>query len=430
MKLEFKNHLKKYLNDDEIEKLENEMNKKAKNSIIVDEEKINIKEFENEYPLLKKHPFVKNAYIYDKDVYDFGKSLLFELGAFYILEPCSLMVNYFLKPTKDDLVLDCCAAPGGKTIHASFLMQNEGFILSNELSTSRALTLSSNVEKYGRKNILVTNNNILDFPSSFNNTFDKIILDAPCSGSGMFRKENKMEDDWTLQKVLTLSELQKKIIIKAYDMLKKDGLMLYSTCSFSYEEDEEVILHLLNNKNAQIIDIANNDMFFNSPLKGTIHLFPYLFDGEGHYLALIKKNDEVNTNFLKTYKEEKNITKFPLKEYFHTYKDTIYYSSFNYKIENLRILRNGLILGNIDKKLGFIPEHNIARLLDKNLTYISLNKEETISYIYGNSLKKNMPDGYYLLKYNNLPFALTKVSKGTLKNHYPKGLRKTIKDNI
>lgn len=427
MNQDFITHLKKYLSDKDIEKLLDTRFNKSVNSILIDETKIDIDDFLKSYPLLKSHPFVKNAFIYDKDDYDFGKSLEFELGGFYILEPCSLMVNYFLSPTKDDLVLDCCASPGGKTIHCSFLMDNEGLIIANELNESRAYILSSNIEKYGRKNVIVTNNDILDFPTSYENTFTKIILDAPCSGSGMFRKEKKMEEDWTYQKVLKLASLQKEIILKAYSLLAPGGRMVYSTCSFSYEEDEEIINYLLANSDAKLVKIEDNPLFYQSDLKGTIHLFPHLFNGEGHFIALIQKPNKDSLNILKRKKEEKNLTPYNLLGFYTTFDNKVNLLTKNYKITGLKILREGLFLGELDKKLGFIPSHSLSRLQDENLPYINLDKEETISYIEGNTLAKNIKNGYYFLKYNNIPFALTKVTNNTLKNHYPKGLRKKIK---
>ncbi len=426
MNQEFINHLKKYLSDDDIKKLLDSREQKVLNSLLIDETKINVDDFLKSYPLLKTHPFVKNAFIYEKDTYDFGKSLEFELGGFYLLEPCSLMVNYFLKPSRDDLVLDCCASPGGKTIHCSFLMGNVGLIIANELNESRAYTLSSNIEKYGRKNVIVTNNDILDFPSNYENTFTKIILDAPCSGSGMFRKENKMEEDWTYQKVLKLAALQKEIILKAYSLLAPGGKMVYSTCSFSYEEDEEVIKYLLANSDAELIKIEDNKLFYQSDLKGTIHLFPYLFDGEGHFIAIIQKPNTDSLNILKRKKEEKNLTPYNLSGFYSTFNNKVNLLTMNYRITGLKIIREGLFLGEIDKKLGFIPSHALSRLQDDNLPYIELNKEETLSYLMGNTLAKNIKNGYYFLKYNNLPFALTKVTNNILKNHYPKGLRKKI----
>ena len=209
----FKNHLKKYLSSDNIGSLMDAIKEdNPLSSILIDENKISKQEIIKEYPFLIPHPIVDNVFIYDKNKYSLGKTLLFEIGAYYIFEPCSSLVNYFLNPTEDDLVLDLAAAPGGKTIHCSFLMHNRGQIISNEINSQRANILSSNVEKYGRKNVTVINEDSHNLLKNFKGSFSKIILDAPCSGSGMFRKESKMMDDWTLNKVESLSKLQKELI--------------------------------------------------------------------------------------------------------------------------------------------------------------------------------------------------------------------------
>ena len=426
MRKDFELHLKTYLDDkiiNDIKCVEDDNNYIA---ILFDEEKIDIDEFIKDYPLLKKHPFVNNAYIIEKNIYPFGKSLDFEIGNFYILEPCSLMVNYFLDVKEDDIVLDCCASPGGKTIHTSFNMKNKGLIIANEINYQRSLVLSSNIEKYGRKNVTVTNMDILDFPSTYLNFFDKIILDAPCSGSGMFRKENKMEEDWSIEKVNKLSSIQKEIILKAYSLLKPGGKMIYSTCSFSYEEDEEVILHLLNNSDAILNKIEDSPYFYKSSLKETIHLFPSLFPSEGHFIASISKPLSTYSNSIKIRKTENIKLPFNYEGYLKRNNDDIYLTNHNFDLKGLKIIRDGLLLGSIDKKLGFIPTHALSRCFDYLKDSIALNKEEAISYIKGNPINKMSKNGYQVLSYKNCPFALTKVSNNTLKNHYPKGLRKNI----
>ena len=424
MEKTFEEHLKKYLTETEIEKLLTAQKNSSLKAILVDESKISLKEIEKIYPFLKKHPFVNNAYIYEKNQFEFGKSLLFELGAFYILEPCSLMVNYFLNPNKDDLVLDCCASPGGKTIHASFKMLNNGLIIANEMNISRCLTLSNNIEKYGRKNVVVTNNNLMDFPSYYENVFDKIILDAPCSGSAMFRKDKKMLDDWTYEKVLKTSMIQKELIMKAYSLLAKNGTLIYSTCSFSYEEDEEVIKFLLENSDAELIKIKENPYFYQSDLKGTIHLFPTLFDGEGHYIALIKKPSGEKKYLKKNKLKETKF--FNLNGYIENNHNLLTFLESQNRFDGLKIIKKGLILGEKDKNNNFIPHHHLSRVSGLNLNYLNLTEDETKLYLKGNTLIKNYPDGYYFLKYLNIPFAIGKITKNTLKNHYPKGLRKNV----
>ena len=204
--LDFYTHLKKYLSNEEISLLKEELNKEQiYSSILIDEDKINQNEILKMYPSLIPHPIVKNVFLFNKKELNLGKSLLFEIGAFYIFEPCSSLVNYFLQPNENDIILDIASAPGGKTIHSSFLMHNKGQIIANEISSSRVELLSQNIEKYGRKNVTVISTEVNKLVDQFPNFFTKIILDAPCSGSGMFRKETKMKDDWTYQKVLACS---------------------------------------------------------------------------------------------------------------------------------------------------------------------------------------------------------------------------------
>ena len=243
--MEFLNHLKTYLSNQEIKALEDSLNESSKHALLLNTNKMNEEQLLSLFPNLIRHPIVKNAYLYNKDEYDLGKSVFHALGCFYLQEPSAMIPAYLLNPKPGELVLDLCAAPGGKSMQASLLMNNEGLIISNDLSKQRAFSISENAERLGRGNLLITNNDFSLIYQKYQNSFDKIILDAPCSGSGMFRKESKMEDDWSYQKVLKFAEIQKQLILMSYSMLKPGGKMVYSTCSFSYEEDEEVIDYLL-----------------------------------------------------------------------------------------------------------------------------------------------------------------------------------------
>ncbi len=426
----FKNHLKKYLSSDNIGSLMDAIKEdNPLSSILIDENKISKQEIIKEYPFLIPHPIADNVFIYDKNKYSLGKTLLFEIGAYYIFEPCSSLVNYFLNPTEDDLVLDLAAAPGGKTIHCSFLMHNRGQIISNEINSQRANILSSNVEKYGRKNVTVINEDSHNLLKNFKGSFSKIILDAPCSGSGMFRKESKMMDDWTLNKVESLSKLQKELILIAYDLLSPGGEMMYSTCSFSYEEDEEVIEYLLKNRDAILVDLPHIKGEYRSNLKQTIHLFPHLFQGEGHFLAKIKKPGLFQKIEFK-YKQPLNYSLPPhlteKGQVFISRNNDVYLSNQILPLNGLHVLRQGIKVGSIDKKLGLIYDNAFARIDLEILPKIDLNKEQTKAYILGLTIQFNQKDGYYILTYKQIPFGISKLTHGTLKNHYPKGLRKKL----
>ena len=256
--MDFLTHLKRYLSDEEIEQLFDSLNETDKHALLLNTDKLSEEKLLNIYPHLVKHPIVKNGYLYDKNEYQLGKSVLHELGAFYLQEPSAMLVSYLLQPEKDSLLLDLCAAPGGKTVQASLLMNNTGLIVSNDLSFPRAKIIKENSERMGLSNLLIVSNDFSKISHKYQNYFDSIILDAPCSGSGMFRKNDLVKDDWSINKVYKFACIQKELITYAYSMLKPGGKLIYSTCSFSYEEDEEVIEHLLSNFDAEIIPFASN----------------------------------------------------------------------------------------------------------------------------------------------------------------------------
>ena len=304
------------------------------------------------------------------------------------------------------------------------MMKNQGILISNEIQQARSFILSSNVERMGRKNIIVTNNNIDDFTRKYQNYFSKIILDAPCSGSGMFRKMEAMKEDWTYQKVLSLQELQKDLIKKAYLLLQEGGTMVYSTCSFSYEEDEEVILHLLSNTDAELVHIPLFEGFYQSESKIGIHLLPHLFMGEGHYICLIKKPNS-NTYSLNSKEIKDNFKSIHqllnIKEgYIYKVNDTYYYINRYIDTKGLHIIRGGLKLG-IEEKYGFVFDHALSRVFPINPVELSL--EEAKSYLEGNQIIKNSKDGFVTLTYQNNGIGFGKSTKNKINNKYPKGLR-------
>ena len=419
----FYNHLKKYLNDEEIIKLKKSLDETQEYScIILDTQKLSALKLLEIYPNLLPHPVVNNAFLYKKNEYDLGKSLLFEIGAFYILEPCSPLVSHFLDLTEDDLVLDMAAAPGGKCIHASFCMNNKGQILANEISSSRAEILSSNAEKYGRKNMIVCSGDTYELKKQFPNTFSKIILDAPCSGSGMFRKEKKMKEDWTLEKVHKLTPIQKELILQAYFMLNEGGTLIYSTCSFSYEEDEEIIQYLLDNTDAILEPIPHFEGEFRSDMKEVVHLLPSHFNGEGHFIAKIKKPGKL---IHKIISEREYLSKnIPFKKLYKNADQIIYLCNELIPLKHIRRLRTGIKLGEEDKKRGLICDHAISRYYPPLIQSIEVSENEAKEFIFGMPLNKVCPSGYVILTYLDIPFALGKASNNVIKNHYPKGLRK------
>ena len=418
--MDFLSHLEKYLNQDEINELDASLQGESKHALLLNTSKMSEEVLFSLFPNVTRHPIVKNAYLYNKNEYDLGKSIYHALGCFYLQEPSAMIPAYLLNPKPGEVVLDLCAAPGGKSMQASLLMENKGLIVSNDIAKNRAFAISENAERLGRGNLLITNNDFSLVYKNFLNSFDKIILDAPCSGSGMFRKEDKMLQDWSYQKVLKYAEIQKELILMSYQMLKEGGTMVYSTCSFSYEEDEEVIEYLLNNSDAEIIDLSDNPLFFK---KGPgIHLFPSLFPGEGHYVCLIKKPGQIRVSV----KEEKVSNKYKIATpYTHIEKfgDYLYTMSETFNIKKLNVIRYGVKVGEVTKD-GVKYDHHYAQFVNDFSVVKEITFEELLRYYQGECLNSNVTKGDVLLKYQGINVDIAKSDGRIIKNHLPKGLRR------
>lgn len=416
--MDFETSLKKYLSESEIQKLIESFSKEEKKAIFFNQKKIKKDELLKLFPNLKPHPVVPNGFIYDKKEYDLGKKIYHELGAYYIQEPSAMLVPYFLNAKPNEIVLDLCAAPGGKSIYTALNMNNTGLLIANDISKSRANILLSNIERLGISNAVVTSYDFKEFYKDFPCFYDKIILDAPCSGSGMFRKSEEMKNDWTYEKVLKNSAIQKELILMCYSMLKEGGTLAYSTCSYSFEEDEEVIEHLLKNTDAYLINIPSfKGEFRSNKYKETVHLFPSHFEGEGHYIALIKKPGVLHSSKL----SQNYISRLVKGKGKEQEKQEFLLSANLPKsfIENA--LRPGLFL---NSKIGdkIIPSHHFARSLDSKNS-IELTKEEVIKYIRGETLNKKCPNGFHFVSYRGMNIGVVYALNDVLKNYYPKGLR-------
>lgn len=420
--MDFKNHLKKYLSDQEIDELIASFSLKENKGFYLNERKLSKEKLLELFPNIKKHPVVPNGYLFNQDEYELGKLVYHELGAYYIQDPSAMLVAHFLEPKEGQKILDMCAAPGGKSVMTSLLMKNTGLLMSNDLSKSRANILLQNVERMGLGNVVVTSYDLTRFKDELFEQFDGVILDAPCSGSGMFRKMSEMKDDWTYEKVLKNAAIQKELILLAYSFLKPGGTLMYSTCSYSFEEDEEIIEYLLSNSDAKLEYIPNFEGEYRSPkFKETVHLFPHKFVGEGHFIAKIKKPGILVEN-----KDEKFIINRNELSKGNTKQITSF--ELNKKLPDKVLeyaLRPGLFLGT---KIGdkFVYSHHYSHY-ENSRESIELNKEETIRFLKGESLiKNNLKQGYQFVSYLGMNIGVCHVVGNTLKNLYPKGLRKSF----
>ena len=421
MFMEFLEHLKKYLSEQEIEKLSVYLQDENRHGVLLNTQKMCDEEFLKLYPDVIKHPIVPHAYLYDKKTYDLGKTIYHFLGCFYLQEPSAMVPAYFLNAQENELVLDMCAAPGGKTIQTSFLMDNTGLIISNDLSKSRAFAIIENEERLGLGNIIVTNNDLSKIFNSYLNTFDKIILDAPCSGSGMFRKESKMMADWSYNKVLKFAETQKELISIAYSMLKPGGTLCYSTCSFSYEEDEEVIEYLCQHTDCEIVSLQHDLFYIDSKKPYGAHLFPSIFPGEGHYICLIKKPGSITSNRKSMIVQNKYGASFVT---FNRFGDSLFGLNNVFVPHKFNIVRYGVKIGDFIKGQDAIKyDYHFSHYVSGFSKKYELNDDELKAYLKGAGISYNQEKGYYLLTYKGINVDIAKGDGKTIKNHLPKGLR-------
>ena len=425
--MDFYNHLKSSLPIEEADKLIEFLDKEPAHAVLLNINKISDEEFLSEFPHVSKHPYVEHAYLYDKNEYPLGKHLYHELGYYYLQEPSAMIVSSLIDFKETDLVLDLCAAPGGKSVQASLKMNNKGLIISNDLSSSRAMLISNNSERLGLRNLLITNNDFKDIYHRYLNTFDKIILDAPCSGSGMFRKDELMKEDWSINKVLKFAEIQKELISYAYMMLKPGGLLSYSTCSYSKEEDEDVVSYLLDNCDAQIEKIDIKDGYINPLSPIGIRLMPSHFCGEGQYVCHIRKPGKIEPTKFKNNSKFCSKLSSTYKDYdTQRFGDTLFAVSNMIDPKGLRIIRHGVKVGEEQKGI-FKYDIHYARTLSKNDDFpsIELTIDEVKQYLEGNQLnKENKNKGYVLLTYHSNSIDIAKTDGRVIKNHYPKGLRR------
>ena len=400
---------------------------------------------------LMRVPFVETGFYFDPETDQPGKHPYHAAGLYYIQEPSAMVVADVLRPSSEDTVLDLCAAPGGKTTQLAGFMQNKGLLVANEINPKRAKALSENVERMGIKNTVVLNETPDRLAQRFEGYFDKILVDAPCSGEGMFRKDEEAIAFWSESHVEHCANQQRSILKAAYTMLKEGGILVYSTCTFSPEENEQSIEDFLSAcPDMELLPIEHNHGLTNGnpewsktknrDLEKTARLWPHHLVGEGHFVAKLRKNGPSPIPRLKPV--GKGPSKNELRDFIQFCEDTINtpisgpFFSFKQQLfsvpENcfdfagLKVVRPGLHLGEF-KKNRFEPNHSLALALtekEARHTYsLSLDTDCWQRYLRGETLSSNGDRGWILLTLNGYPLGWGKESKGTIKNFYPKGLR-------
>lgn len=392
--------------------------------------RVNLKKMQiDEMPELKNQSkFCSNSYYVDKPL---GNHPFHVCGCFYLQEPSASSAVECLDVKKDDYVLDLCAAPGGKSTQiASYL--KSGYLVSNEIDAKRAQILLSNIERIGVKNVAVTNSSVDKLAKVFHNCFDKILVDAPCSGEGMIKKHDVALNNWSIENIKLCAARQKEILEYAYSMLKPEGILVYSTCTYALEEDEEVVESFLK-KHA---DMSLVDPGVNWGRKGfhglnVRRIFP-MDGGEGHFIAKMQKHGGSKGKLpaLKSSKIDKVTEKFlkeqleVLPKYYFVDKNRVFGMDVDFvDFKKVKVLRQGVYLGNILKN-RFEPAH--AFYLVSDFSYkrkVEVSLEEMDCFMHGEVLQKECEKGYVALCYKGHPFGFGKSDGRQIKNKIPKGLR-------
>lgn len=371
------------------------------------------------------------SYYHDDD--NIGKTKAYELGMIYPQEIGASLTSHYLSDNKIKTVVDMCAAPGGKTINVLNRLNDDVLCISNDSNHSRSLILSSNLERMGLDNVIITNKSCDVLSDQLENFADLVILDAPCSGEGMIRKYPEIIDEYSLENIKHLADIQSNLLDNAYRMLKGGGTLIYSTCTYAFEEDEDQINSFLNR--CPDMHLIKLPKIGNSTIDVCIKT-SILNDTEGQFIAYMTKdsnNTDSKFNFLKSVKE-KIVDDF-IKDNmdidnYYLYKYNNHYYMSLYPLIDLKqnIVRYGIYVGDIVKN-RFEPSHCLYRsnsLKDKFRYRYDLSDNEYDKYISGQEIKADLDNHYYLITYHNYSLGYGKCSNKVIKNKYPKGLRRMI----
>lgn len=370
---------------------------------------------------------------------------LFHAGCYYVQEASSMFLEQALKQTVDLSrplkVLDLAAAPGGKSTHVQSLIPKDSLLVSNEVIRSRSNILRDNIIKWGSDNVVVTNNDPKDF-ARLQDYFDVIVVDAPCSGSGLFRRDEEAIGEWSENNVQLCSQRQRRILADVWPALKKDGILIYSTCSYSKEEDEEIVDWMKNNLsivNFQL-PIERNWNIIQSP--GGYRFWPDKVKGEGFFISCVKKLDgdddtreiRVRKKLQLLSKKEIEVVKEWVKETDHEFvkvQNTVYAvpgDLFN-EVKNLsnalHVIYSGTMVGELVRD-KLIPGHALAMsvLVADEIERIGVDHDQAINYLKKKELGEiNTGKGWKLITYRDYPLGWINALANRINNYYPKELR-------
>jgi NOL1/NOP2/sun family putative RNA methylase len=406
------------------------------------------------FPLGPTVPWCDSAFVLQNEDRP-GKHPYHLAGLYYLQDPSAMSAAILLDPQPGERVLDLAAAPGGKTTQIASLMQGKGFLLANEIKTKRLNHLVVNVERWGTDNLVVTNETPERLADHFGASFDRVIVDAPCSGEGMFRKDMGARLDWSEEMIAGCATRQTNILRVAAHLVRPGGHLLYSTCTFAPEEDEGVIVKFLEeHADFEVESLRQQPGFMEGKLewlasgngkpqdgiRGAVRLFPHLVNGEGHFVCRMQRKDgrpddrtypgqrvKIPTALYNTwlaFRDECLDVDF-LSERLSLQGDRLYYVPESVPgMKGLRVTVPGVCLGNF-KKDRFEPTHPLALALRKgqakNTLDLPAESRQVAAYLRGDAIPDAGIRGWTLVTVDGWPLGWGKRVQGVVKNHFPKG---------
>lgn len=414
--------------------------------------KIGVREFKDISPFkIENIPWSNDGFYYQEEDKP-GKHPYYHAGLYYIQEPSAMLPGMVINASPYENVLDLCAAPGGKTIQMAAGMNGKGLLVVNDINADRVKALVKNIELYGITNTIVTNESPDRLALKFEGFFDKILVDAPCSGEGMFRKDGDATKSWDKYKSEVCCQMQRGILDKVDIMLKPGGCIVYSTCTFSPEENEKMILYFLDkHKEYEILPIPKEAGMDsgrpqwadgNKEIIKTARLWPHKIKGEGHFVAHLKKKGQTyEKSFIRKEKNEDCIEK-QLEPFNNFVKDNLnkniegnlclkgknlYCLPFEFPdISGIKVSKFGWFIGEITNS-RFEPAHSFIMALKKedlkNTVNFDSDSSEIKRYLKGETLMIGGNKGYTGVLVDGYTIGWAKQMGDMLKNQYPKGWR-------
>ncbi len=444
--LDFENRMKKLLGD-EFSDYINELQNPPVKAFRVNTDKISLDDFQKINNISdKKIPYVENGFYLEYD--KIGNHPYHHAGLIYVQEPAAMAPAECLDIEPDWCVLDMCAAPGGKSTQLKNKLGDNGVLVSNEYVASRCKILTGNIERLGLHNTVTTCMDTGRLASIFPDCFDLIMVDAPCSGEGMFRKEEEAITDWSENNVAMCAKRQKDILENAVSALKCGGYIIYATCTFSLEENEMMIDSFLENHpdfeiipvNERVKKYTSDGIRFDGCKCENIHFarrfYPHKAKGEGQFMAVLhhigtnsrsktftpsrQKENAIVTDFLKDTLTEYN------PDYVHQYNGNPVYYNNRLPIKDGQAFCCGVTIGEIRKNY-IMPHHQFFMALGKDFKRkinLTLDSDSLLKYLHGEEIDADCDNGWAVVMVDGVALGGAKVVNKKAKNHYPKGLRK------